>query len=285
MNAFAASQAPLTINPFVTVLVAIGYKCAGKTTFAEYLATREGFRTFEGSTSFRSLAADFGRDVASPKKAIEFLTDRGMDAVAREIASHIDNGGQTVNVVSGLRTIEDLLFFRRKFSCVYVVWVDADARLRFERHLTRGRDRELTTLEALKMQDEEQQSFGVMRVAPELADTVVINDGSMLQYQRKIDDVLVAIRNNPAGMAGRRGGKRHRALRALATFDGAATCEEIAAAGEAAGDSMRKCDINRGLKSLPEFAEPIFGNGDRRSYRMTPRGRLLVELLEDGMRR
>jgi dephospho-CoA kinase len=272
------------VNPFVTVLVAIGYKCAGKTTFAEYLATREGVRMFEGSAAFRSLAADLGRDIASPKAAIEFLTDRGMDAVAREIASHVDNGAQPINVVSGIRTIEDLLFFRRKFPCVQVVWVDADARLRFERHLARGRDREITTLEAFKAQDEEQQSFGVMRVAPELADTVVINDASMLQYQRKIDDVLVAIRNNRAGRASRRVGERHRALRALATFDGTATCEEIAAASEAEGDSIRKCDINRGLKSLPEFAEPIFGNGDRRSYRMTPRGRLLLELLEDGMR-
>jgi dephospho-CoA kinase len=272
------------INPFVTVLIAIGYKCAGKTTFAEYLATREGVRMFEGSTVFRSLAAEFGRDVTSPKKAIEFLTARGMDAVAREIASQIDDGGQPVNVVSGLRTIEDLLFFRRKFSCAYIVWVDADARLRFERHLTRGRDRETTTLEAFKMQDEEQQSFGVMRVAPELADTVVINDGSIVQYQRRIDDVLLSIRKNPARRANRRVGERHRAIRALATFDGTATCEEIAAASEADGDPIRKCDIDRALKKLPEFAEPIFGNGDRRSYRITSRGRMLVELLEDGMR-
>src|SRR5579871_4369598 len=103
----AASQVHLMTS--VKVLVVIGYKCAGKTTFAEYLAPRQGVRMFEGSAVFRTLAADSGRNFASAKEAIEFLTGRGMDAVAREIASQIDDAGQPVNVVSGLRTIEDLL--------------------------------------------------------------------------------------------------------------------------------------------------------------------------------
>jgi len=275
---------PLIVDPSVIVLVIVGYKCAGKTTFADYLAIREGVWTIEGSTVFRSLAANYGRDVASPKAAIEFLTNRGMDAVAREIASYIDNDTQPMNVVSGLRTIEDLIFFRRKFPRAYVVWVDADARLRFERHLARARDKEITTFQAFESHDEEQQSFGVMRVAPELADMVIINDSSMLQYQRKIDDVLLAIRNNRAGRASRPAGERHRALRALATFDRTATCEEIAAASETEGVSVRKYNINRALNSLPEFAEPIVEKGSLLSYRMTPRGRLLLELLEDGLR-
>ena len=184
------------------MLAVIGLKCAGKTTFADYLATREGVRSVEGSTVFRSLAAKYGRDVSNPKPAIEFLTGIGMDAVAREIATGIDSSMLPINVVSGLRTIEDLVFFRRKFPRAYVIWVDADVRLRFERHLARGRDKEITTLEGFEAQDKQQQSCGLMRVTPELANTVIVNDGSMLQYQRKIDDILAAVRNNQAAKTG-----------------------------------------------------------------------------------
>jgi inosine/xanthosine triphosphate pyrophosphatase family protein/dephospho-CoA kinase len=187
----AVSQQPLLTGllpkeKLTEVLLVVGNKCAGKTTLSDYLASREGVVAVEASKVLRSLAWEAEETIDTAIGAVEFLEKHGMDCVAKKIAEYVDMRKGVLNVITGLRTVEELYLLKMHFPQAKLVLVSSDVRIRFERHIRRARDPDVKAFADFIAQDEIQATFGVMRVANEIATDVIANDASISQFEKKL---------------------------------------------------------------------------------------------------
>jgi dephospho-CoA kinase len=120
--------------------------------------------------------------------------------VARKIADYIDKDDARLNVVTGLRTPEELLFLKRRFPSARIVLIDADQRIRFERHIRRARDDEPTNMKAFSSEDEKQREFGTLRIASDIAEITILNDGTRDQYCKRIEEAIGLISKTPGAV-------------------------------------------------------------------------------------
>jgi dephospho-CoA kinase len=274
----ADHQLLLPVEPPTPIFVVVGHKCAGKTTFSDFLAAEEGVMALEGSTVLREIADREDRAITSGSDAREFLTEKGLDVVAREIARRIHREEAAVYVVSGMRTIEEVDHLLEEFPSARLVWIEADVQDRFERHLKRARDRDVKSLKDFIAQDEEQMRFGVLRAGPDIADIVVRNDQDLDNFHAKV--LALARSRLPARSRASSRSELHRCLAALDDLGHAATCEEISECTKKFGPQVRKYNTNRALKDVPEFATRIEPSGGKLlRYRITKVGQTLLSLL------
>jgi inosine/xanthosine triphosphate pyrophosphatase family protein/dephospho-CoA kinase len=261
------------------LLVVIGNKCAGKSTLSDFLTGQlQDIFVLEASTLLRNLAAEDNTSVVSSNDALAYLQAKGWDVVAQAATSCITREGARLNIVTGLRTTEELLHVRRAFPQTKVVLVEADQRTRFERHIRRARAGDARSFREFQAVDEEQARFGAMRVAHEICDIVIRNDEDIHQYQSRIKNLL-----DTAELESERRpseSELRRSIRALNKIGHAATCDEIAQVTADQGHLVRKYNNNRALKSVPEFAIRIEKGGQLLKYRLSNRGRALLDLLE-----
>jgi dephospho-CoA kinase len=259
------------------ILLVIGHKCAGKTTLSDYLAGRDGVMVFEASSVLRQLASEADESVDNADDAFNFLREHGLDCVAEAIAKYLDRGKANLTVITGLRTVEEILLLAQRFPQARIVLIDSDARTRFERHLRRARDTDVRSFNEFQRQDEKQAAFGALRVATEIATDTIRNDGTLEQYRAKIDALVSALPK----LSREHGQKSelHRTLIALDTIGDAGTCEQISAKSATLGIPVRKYNTNRALKSAPEFAERVKRSGHLLQYKLTARGQRLLDLL------
>ena len=261
------------------VLIVIGHKCAGKSTFSDFLTgQRSGVFALEGSTLLRQIAAEEGVEIANSVDAMAFLEKRNWDIVAKRAAEYIARENADLSIITGMRTVEEVLWLRSNLPSARVVLVEADPRTRFERHVKRARPDDAHTYKDFAMLDEEQMRFGALRVAHEIADVVIRNDADLGSYWRRIDELVNTIdiaidgRSAPSEL--------HRSLRALRKIGRAATCDEIASVTAEQGPAVRKYNNNRALKAVPEFATRVEKRGELLRYRLSPRAPALLRLLD-----
>lgn len=259
------------------ILLVIGHKCAGKTTLSDYLAARDGVMVFEASSVLRQLAWQAEESIEAADDAFNFLREHGLDCVAETIAKYLDRAKAPLNVITGLRTVEEILLLAQRFPQARVVLIDSDPRTRFERHLRRSRDPDVKSFSDFQKQDEKQASFGALRVASEIATDIIRNDGNMEQYRAKIDALVAMLPK--VGRGHEQKSELHRTLIALDAIGDAATCEQISTKSAELGIPVRKYNTNRALKSTPEFAERVKRSGHLLSYKLTARGERLLDLL------
>ncbi len=264
------------------IVVVIGHKCAGKTTFSDHMAGREGVRVYEASSVLYHIAEHEGVGLHNAHEALEFLGQKGWDIVAKKIAEYVEKAPAEWHVISGLRTPEELLCLKRHFPDCYIILVDADSRVRFERHIRRARDQEVRDFRDFEIQDEMQRRFGAMRIASEFADFVIKNEGTIFQYQTRIDEILSAILNTSSKVPNekqRSFSELYRCLWALDQISKPASCEEIARETAKIGVPIRIYNTNRALKEVPEFARRIETRKNLLQYEITARGRQFLNLL------
>ena len=121
----------------------------------------------------------------------------GPDCVARSIAAKYHARLESGAVVSGFRAIEEVSYLRYLYPRCLVVFVEAGDRVRFLRHLERGRLRNVRTRDEFARHDTRQWGFGllarvrdVVDVARDLADIRVTNEGTLAEYAGQIDGLL-----------------------------------------------------------------------------------------------
>ncbi|MDA9478255.1 xanthosine triphosphate pyrophosphatase [Bradyrhizobium sp. CCBAU 65884] len=264
------------------VLVVIGNKCAGKTTLSDYLIARDDVMVFEASSVLRSLASEADEQVETADDAYRFLFAHGLDCVAHTIAKYIERSPASLNVVTGLRTVEEVSLLVERFPSARIVFVDADVRTRFERHVRRARDKDVKTFVDFVKQDEQQARFGVLRVPTEIATDVVRNDGTLELYKERIDSLIVTMTGKHRAPTQSRNQKSelYRTLNALRALGSAATCAAISEKAAELGTPVRKYNTNRALKAVPEFAERVKRSEELLRYKLTARGEALLQLLE-----
>jgi len=258
------------------ILLVIGHKCAGKTTLSDYLAGRDGVMVYEASSVLRQLASEAGESVDTADDAFSFLREHGLDCVAEAIAKYIDRAKANLNIITGLRTVEEVFLLVQRFPQARIVLIDSDPRTRFERHLRRARDLEVQSFRDFQKQDERQAAFGALRVADEIATDIIRNDGTLEQYRSRIDKVIAALPKSSRGKEQK--SELHRTLVALNAIE-TGTCQQISSKSVDLGIEVRKYNTNRALKSVPEFAERVKRSGHLLSYKLTARGERLLDLL------
>jgi len=279
--AYGAGQLSLIPQAAKTILLVVGDKCAGKSTFSDHMTGYEDVRVYEASNVLRLIAEQKGVIPGTADEALLFLETFGWDVVASKIAQYIETSDALWDIVTGLRTPEELLLLKRRFPESHIVLIDADARIRFERHIKRARDQEIRSFQSFAEQDAKQRQFGVMRVATEIADFVINNEASISSYKSKIDALLGGITSTTSrDQRPRPFSEIHRCLSALRLLASPATCEQISDATAELGGRVRVYNTNRALKELPEFANRIQHTQSLLQYGLTERGRALVELLD-----
>jgi dephospho-CoA kinase/inosine/xanthosine triphosphate pyrophosphatase family protein len=279
---FQSEQLSLIEEPSRHVILVVGARCSGKTTFSDYLARYDSVRVYEASTVLRGIGEELGVIPSNSDEALTFLQEIGWDSVARKIADYIDKDDARLSVVTGLRTPEELLFLKRRFPLAKIVLVDADQRIRFERHIRRSRDSNLIDMKAFSGEDEKQRQFGTLRIANDIAEITILNDGTLNQYSRKIAELIDTITAPPDDTKrslNKSFSELHRSIEALLSIGIGATCEEISARTTEFGAPVRKYNTNRALKAVPEFAHRIERKGEHLRYQPTARSVSLLALL------
>jgi dephospho-CoA kinase len=232
---------------------------------------------YEASSVLRQLASVAGKSVDTTDDATSFLREHGLDCVAEAIAKYLDRGKANLNVITGLRTVEEIFLLAHRFPQARIVLIDSDARTRFERHLKRARDTDVRSFSDFQKQDEKQAAFGALRVATEIATDAIRNDGTLEQYRARIDALVSALPKAARGHGQK--SELHRTLIALDAIGDAGTCEQISAKSADLEIPVRKYNTHRALKSVPEFAERVKRSGHLLQYKLTARGQRLLDLL------
>ena len=280
---FSPEQLSLIQDPSRHIILVVGARCSGKTTFSDAMAKYDSVRVYEASTVLRGIGEDAGIIPTSSDEALAFLDEIGWDSVAKKIADYIEKDDARLNVVTGLRTPEELLFLKRRFPSARIVLINADQRIRFERHIRRARDGEFTNMKSFAREDERQREFGTLRIASDIAEITILNDGSREQYIKKIEDAVELISHekpSPDLNSNKSLSELHRSIRALLTIGAAATCEEISSLTAELGPPVRTYNTNRALKAVPEFAQRIELKGEHLRYQPTARTPSLLALLD-----
>jgi hypothetical protein len=138
-------------------------------------------------------------------------------------------------------------------------------------------------MRAFSREDDKQKEFGTLRIANDIAEITILNDGTRDQYSKKIEEALDLISGTPEQLrlqSSKSLSELHRSLKALLTIGIAATCEEISDLTAKLGSPVRKYNTNRALKAVPEFARRLDSKGERLRYQPTNRSLSLLRLLD-----
>lgn len=271
------------------ILIIVGRTCAGKTTMGERLSLEHGFRFFEASAILRMLRPKSSKDEKQGEQefAKQLLTEFGPDAVARKLLDLVDASSVEKLAISGFRTIEELECMRSHFPEARVVFVDASERTRYERRLKRGRADEVLSFEGFNSLDHGQWSFGLLRVAEELADIRIENEGTLEDYETRIaaiarEDLASPNSGVETMLHPRHGTESNQLFRCLEALDRAARpldCGEIERLTSESGLRIRHNNANKVLKAAPELAVRLEMPGSRVRYSISDSGRAYLRLL------
>jgi len=124
-------------------------------------------------------------------KTAEILRrEYGPDYVAVKTYERISGKHETV-VVDGVRSLEEVEFFKRKGEVV-IVAIHASPKTRFKRLLVRGRAGDPKTWEEFVIRDRIELGFGIGNVIA-LADYMVVNEGTVEEAYEKLCRVFEQI--------------------------------------------------------------------------------------------
>lgn len=175
-----------------TVYCFTGYPASGKSTACDIARASETPVFSMGEVVRRYATASLDGDITSNAIgawATSHREQNGNAVFARYTADIVQSSDPAVAVIDGLRTTEELRVFRKRFTEVVVVYVEASFETRLSRIKTRGRDDEASfDAASLRQRDEREAEWGVEDlIAQDHHDTTLQNEGS---YESFVDAVL-----------------------------------------------------------------------------------------------
>lgn len=171
----------------------VGEPGAGKDTVKDYLADRYGAKTFGFSLILRDildrLALPLSRaNFASLAEALREIF--GETILAKAFVSDAEKSTESMIVIDGIRKhgeLEEL----RTLPDFHMIFVETDLRIRYERIRHRGTkaDDLMKTFEEF-VRDHEHAADRDVRNLKEYADTVIENNGTVVELFTRIDTLL-----------------------------------------------------------------------------------------------
>jgi inosine/xanthosine triphosphate pyrophosphatase family protein/adenylate kinase family enzyme len=278
---------PALFTPDKPAFVIVGPTCAGKTTFALRAAERHDLHHIEASDVVRTFETQLDSEGAA-EFAARVLAEHGADVVARRIlelyAADLEEGF----VISGFRTIQELLTFTEALPRTTIILVEAVDRLRFERYLARARTDDLSSLDEFRQLDGVQASFGLLGVAGQLPDIRITNEADLDTYLDVVDAVIT--KRPPTDIPGVSAQPRRDEIltrsqlrRCLALLEGAGrplSTDEIEELSGKQGSRVRHNNANKVLKRYPALVRRLEGGSARLRYDRLDSGRAYLRYLD-----
>lgn len=272
------------------VFVVVGRTCAGKTTFADRAVASVDARFVEASSIVRMIRSECSDPEPDPFiYAQKLMQERGYDVVANEVLRIYGTESERDVVISGFRTVQELETLRQHRPDAKVVLIEANDRIRFQRHLNRARPGAPIKFSAFRELDKQQETFGLLRVVEDFADVKLVNEGSLEEFFQKVDFVLGG--RSSSNLAGvtidvrprqkRDKSQLYRCLVALSESGRPLDCDEIEEATRRYGSMVRYNNANKILKRVPELARRIEIAGQRVHYEIQEAGRAYVRFMDD----
>jgi len=122
---------------------------------------------------------------------LELRREEGPEAVAKRCLDLLPEGSKVV-VIEGVRSLEELEYFKKHCNQLHLVAIHASPRTRFERLVARGRPDDPKDWPQFKERDLRELKVGLGSVIA-LADIMVVNEGS-------IDELYAASRKILEGL-------------------------------------------------------------------------------------
>jgi len=173
----------------LSLFIVCGLSCSGKTTIANYLTTKYGFYHIEAS-DFMYLSYYETHGPNSDVRIGDFARkalETNPSIVVDQIISHLLQFKKAFSipvVISGFRSPQEIKAFKLKYRGdldITEVFVDADATIRFERSVQRGRNDKVKTLDDFREIDALQNQMGLTHIRSEIPITNVIKNESSFQ--------------------------------------------------------------------------------------------------------
>lgn len=177
-----------------------GTNGAGKGTLPEYLAARHGFTHYSARafiieeierrglpvdrTSMNMVANDL-RKMHGPEYVVKCLFERAKD-----------NGGDAV--IESVRALGEARFLKE--SGAFVVAIDADRKIRYERITKRASETDRVSFEEFCIQEDREMAQEAeydmnVRGVMEMADYTLTNDGTLEELHGAIEEMLIELRH------------------------------------------------------------------------------------------
>ena len=121
--------------------------------------------------------------------ATEMRQECGRDIWARRTLARI--GQQQTNrvVIDGIRNIEEVEVFHQNIDTFILVAIHASPQSRYQRLMHRGRSDDALSEQAFRRRDERELGWG-LGIVIAMADVVIVNEGSLLEFQQKARNIL-----------------------------------------------------------------------------------------------
>jgi dephospho-CoA kinase len=177
------------------VIGVVGYPASGKGEFSR-IAAGLGIPVVVMGDVIRREAVKAGlgtSDAALGEMAIRLRREQGMDAVANLTIRDVEALRAPLVLIDGLRGDAEVRRFRERFPGFLLVGIVSGFGNRLARSSARGRSDDLSRAEDLRNRDQREEGFGLAR-ALAVADRVLVNDGSLGEFEAKARALLEGIR-------------------------------------------------------------------------------------------
>lgn len=124
--------------------------------------------------------------------ASEMRAEHGNDVWAHRTVERVQglDSDAPLVVIDGLRTNEEVLTLRKALGEDFLlVAIHTDPDERFARMQRRGRDDDSLDVDVLRERDQREMGWGIARTIA-LADTIVVNEGSLETFQERVAALL-----------------------------------------------------------------------------------------------
>lgn len=173
----------------------VGLPGAGKSVISE-VAQQLKIPTVVMGDVIRNLCTERGLTINSENLG-ELMTsirkEEGMNAVAIRTLPRIMKLNDEVVIIDGLRSYEEVEFFRSRFLKFIIMAVHAAPHIRYERIRRRKRSDDPQSFRAFQERDHREISAGIAKILA-LADIMLVNEGNINQLKYRLNQILHLIK-------------------------------------------------------------------------------------------
>lgn len=176
------------------VLGLVGKFCSGKGTVAEYLVQKHGFKSASFSDRIREEILRRGMEITRENLQVvagEMRQEFGPAVLAIKTWELIQKESAEKAVLETPRSIEEVEYLK-KIPTFFLIAVDSDPKIRFERMKLRNRESDPQTWEEFLASEEKDLHKGgrSMEEAIAAADYIITNDGTPEELEQKVEEML-----------------------------------------------------------------------------------------------
>lgn len=174
------------------VIAAVGKNGTGKDFFLEYIAKKYALPMVSIGDIVRELAAKDGLEFTRENlhaTSMKYMGQFGQTFFPEQVVKKIRESGAPVYLVSGIRPLSDVRFFKEQFGGEFMLVdiVISDDDVRYARMLARGSDRDGGSVEKLREYDAGEEAKFRTSESEKLADVAIKNDGGVEEFYAAIE--------------------------------------------------------------------------------------------------